>query len=63
MIINGQSFIDSFKCKKKLAEYLIYKKHFPVFNVDETYYYFVNTDLLKEVLEGLPLWMKIANKI
>lgn len=63
MIINGQNFIKSFKCKKKLADYLIYEKHLPVLNVDEDYYYFVDNNLLKEALKGLPLWMKIANKI
>ena len=63
MIINGQNLMASFKCKKKLAEYLIYEKGFPVLNVDEKYYYFVETDLLKETLEGLSLWTKIVNKI
>ena len=63
MIINGQNYMKTFKCKQKFAEFLMFKKHFPVFNVEGEYYYFVYTDLLRETLEGLPIWTKIANKI
>ena len=63
MIINGQNYKKTFKCKEKLAEYLMFEKHFPIFDIQDEYYYFVYTDLLEEVLKGLPLWTRIVNKI
>lgn len=61
MIINSQSWMPSaFKCKKILANYLIYERNLPVLNVDENFYYFVDSELLREILESLPLWLKLA---
>jgi translation elongation factor P/translation initiation factor 5A len=61
MIINGQNFIKSYKCKKKMAEYLIYEKNIPPLDVDEKYWYFVDNELLQEILEGAPFWLKLLN--
>ena len=59
MIIDAPEFMPTFECKKILAEYLMYKKNIPLVSVSGNLYYFVDNALLKEVLEGLPLWIKI----
>jgi hypothetical protein len=59
MIINVQSMPHKFKCKKLLANYLQYERNLPLLSVDSDYYYFVDNDLLQEILESLPWWLKL----
>ena len=63
MIINARDFLPTFKCKKILANYLIYEKNFPVLDVDKNYYYFLHDDVLEETLESLPLWLRLLKNI
>jgi len=63
MIINAQSFMPTFKCHKLLANYLIYDKHLPVLDVDNNYWYFNDNALLQEILESLPLWLRLLKNI
>lgn len=55
--------MPTFKCKKLLANYLIYEKSLPVLDVDKDYWYFNDNDLLQEILEGLPWWLKLLKNI
>ena len=62
MIINANDFMDSFKCNKILADYLIYEKKLSLLSLDNGYFNFAKTKLLEEILESLPFWLKILNK-
>lgn len=61
MITNIDSISRKFKCKKKLAQYLIYNKKLPILSVDEDYYYFLDNEVLQKALESTPFWIKILN--
>jgi translation elongation factor P/translation initiation factor 5A len=63
MIINASKFMPTFKCKKLLANYLIYEKNLPVLDVDDNYWYFCDNELLHEILESLPLWLRLLKNI
>jgi hypothetical protein len=63
MIINAKNFMPTYRCKKRLANYLIYEKNLPVLDVDKGYWYFCDNELLREILDGLPLWLKVLNKL
>lgn len=53
--------LDSwFKCNKLIGKYLEVNLHIPMIYCDKQYYYFVNNELLKEVLDNLPLYLKIV---
>ena len=43
-----------YSCKKKTADYLIYKKGLNVIYIDGDKYYFVKTKRLEKVLKNLP---------
>ena len=59
MLINDVPEIKKFKCKKILANYLIYKKGIPLLFIDDNFYYFVDNDKLRKILLCLPVWLKI----
>jgi hypothetical protein len=59
MIINASKYMPIFKCKKLLADYLIYEKNLSLLNVDKKYYYFNDNEILKEILESAPIWVKL----
>ncbi len=59
MIINAQKFMPTFKCKKLLANYLIYEKNLAILDVDKDYYYFNDNELLREILENAPIWVRL----
>lgn len=59
MIINAKESMPTFKCKKKIADYLIYEKNLSVLDVDNDYYYFNDNELLKEILKNAPIWIKL----
>ena len=61
MFVNPDFIKRKYKCNKIMADYLIYNKGFPVLSVQEKDYYFSDTPLLQEILQNLPLWLKIAN--
>lgn len=63
MIIDARKFMPTFKCKKILADYLVYKKGLPILDAKEDFYYFLHDDALDKILESLPLWLKILKKI
>jgi hypothetical protein len=53
--------MKTFKCKKVIADYLMYKKGLPLLDVDKKYYYFLHDESLDKILESLPLWLKLLN--
>jgi hypothetical protein len=59
VIINAKQSMPTFKCRKTLANYLIYDKNLPVLDVDKNYYYFCDNDLLQEILKNAPIWIKL----
>lgn len=63
MIIGAKNFMSTYRCKRILANYLIYDKNLPVLDVDKNYWYFNDNDLLQEILESLPWWLKLLNKL
>lgn len=52
----------TFTCKKPLADYL-QTKGIPLFGETSEYYYFMNNDKLKNILENIPLNVKIPEWI
>jgi len=59
MLTNKVDIIKKFKCKKLLADYLIYKRGIPVLFVEDKFYYFVDNEKLQRILLCLPIWLKI----
>lgn len=62
MIANVYNVPNKFKCKKLLANYLQYEKNLPLLSVDKNYYWFTDSPMLREILQNLPLWLKVLNK-
>ncbi len=58
MIINHEMIEKKFKCKKILADYLMYERNLPLLSLDGKDYYFTDNDLLREILQSLPFWLK-----
>jgi hypothetical protein len=54
--------IHKFKCRKKLANYLMRDGHFPLLGQDGKWFYFTKNVELEKVLENLPIWLKILAK-
>jgi len=63
-IINPtQEQLDSwYKCKEKIAKFLIYKCSLPLVARKGDYFYFVKTEQWKLAIAKLPLWDKIVEK-
>jgi hypothetical protein len=59
MITNLETIENKFMCNKTVANYLIFKCNIPVLGYDEHYFYFANTDKLKECIDKMPLMTKI----
>jgi hypothetical protein len=63
MIIDGKDYVNTYKCVKMIADYLIYEKNLPVFDVDKNFYYFRESELLDEILGSMPIWLKLIDKL
>ena len=63
MFINHDFFLKKYRCKKNIADYLVYKKHLPILSYDNDYFYFVDNDDLRMALRNMPMWMKVISKI
>jgi hypothetical protein len=63
MITNPSIIKEKYKCNKNIANYLIFKCNIPLLGVDKDYYYFANTDKLKECVKNMPLGLKILSII
>lgn len=63
MITNPSIIENSFKCKKAIKDYLVFRCHIPMFGYDKHYFYFSYTEKLKECLEKMPLLLKISHRI
>jgi hypothetical protein len=61
MITNPEILKDTFKCNAVIKEYLVYHCHLPILGYDEKYFYFSNTDELKECLKHIPLTIKLLS--
>lgn len=59
MIINLETIENKFMCSKTVANYLIFECKLPVLGYDKHYFYFANTDKLKECMKKMPLQVKI----
>jgi hypothetical protein len=64
MIISPVSMYENtFKCSRRVMNYLVYERHLPVFGMQEHFYYFAKTDELEKALNEMPLYLKIINKV
>lgn len=59
MITNLEAIENKFMCNKTVANYLIFECDLPVLGYDKHYFYFANTDKLKECMSKMPLTVKI----
>jgi hypothetical protein len=62
MITNIWTISNKYRCGKKMANYLIYERNFPLLGISGKNYYFADTCVLREVLKQTPIWIKILNK-
>ena len=68
LIKNANRMANTFSCGELLGKWLYEDMYIPVLSIEEpkdyvteVKYIFSNTDLLKEVLNKKPLWIKLAN--
>lgn len=59
MIINNDILEDSFRCKAIVKDYLVIKKGLPILSYDDDYFYFAQTENLKNALKTMPLHLKL----
>ena len=57
-IINPEKISNKVKCNKIAAKYFL-DRNIPLLSKQGNTYYFVNTELFKEVLESAPFWVKL----
>jgi hypothetical protein len=50
-----------YKCKKRIADYLIYKWGLPVLTIKDGFYYFVKTNELDAAIREIPVFTKLLN--
>ena len=62
-ILNPEIIKNTFKCKKHLANYLMYNCGISLLSCDEKFYYFVNSDELKNFVKNAPFWTKVGNLV
>lgn len=53
--------IPIYSCNFLIANYLIKEKSIPLLSMNGSKYLFAETDLLKEVLEGMPFYLKVLD--
>ena len=59
-ITNPKSIKDKYCCNEKIANYLIYKKKFPLLSSDSLgNFYFAGTKELYDAIKNLPFWLLI----
>ena len=62
MLVNPEVIQNKYRCNKTLSNYLVYELHFPLLGIKGKNYYFADTEVLRECLQKLPLWVRIAKK-
>ena len=60
LIRNIDKVEKKFKCSRYVMNYLFTDKNIPILGYDDRFYYFADTELLREVLEKAPTRIKIA---
>ena len=60
MFVNPDFIKSKYKCNKIMADYLVYDRHLPILGLVGKDYYFSDTPSLQEILQSIPLWLKIA---
>lgn len=59
MITNLETIESKFMCNKIVANYLMFECKLPVLGYNKHYFFFANTDKLKECIKKMPLGIKI----
>ena len=59
MIINSSIIESTYRCGKAIMRYLVETEGLPVLSYDDKYYYFANTERLKNSLKSMPLHLKL----
>jgi hypothetical protein len=62
MISNIWTIPNKYRCNKRMANYLMYDRNLPLLGVSGKNYYFAETELLKEILKQVPVWVRFLNK-
>jgi len=60
---NQEQLDEWYKCNKITYEYLFYKKYISPISKFGEYYYYAITEELENMLENLPVWLKVYNLI
>jgi hypothetical protein len=60
-VVNPEVFDNVFVCNKPVANYLIRNK-IPILSEKDRNFYFSNTSELRELVSGMPLWLKVVSK-
>jgi len=55
--------IPIYSCNMIVGDYLIKEKSMPLLSIENSRYLFAETDLLKEVLEKMPFYLKILKNL
>jgi hypothetical protein len=63
MIVNPESISNTFRCNKKLADYLIYKGHLPLLSISGRTYYFAKTCSWAMSIIKLPFYWKMYMRL
>lgn len=58
-ITNPSSLSNTYKCNKRIAQYLINQHKIPLLSQKDGVFYFTRTDKLQNIIDNLPLWLKI----
>jgi hypothetical protein len=58
-ITNPESIKGKIKTTEKIGKYLI-KNKIPVLSIDRHVYYFSDTEEVRQMMESLPLWLKVS---
>jgi len=59
-IKNVEDIKNTYDCTPFVGKWLI-EKSFPVLSISNGRYYFSDTELLREVLSTIPIWIKVIN--
>lgn len=61
VIINPDDLdIKTYRCNKKIADWLMYKRNILLFGKKDDYYYFLVNDDLENSLKVMPIMMRIS---
>lgn len=62
MLINFKDTnLKTYRCRRNVANFLVYKKHIPILSFDDEYYYFADNEDLEFSLKEVPMIAKVRD--